>query len=301
MEYTKITTQGFSYAHDSTTTNNFDKDGYWGNILKTNVAYNINSKLTINARCLYSSYKTLSDADDFIDDKYLYYKNRIVTTGAGFDYKSNKWLIVGNYQYANNLRGYYFSSTNHENYGGTLHSADILVTNKLTQHFTLLLGVNYKFGHLKYYSFDSAAGTNFIPYANTHQYSLYGYLSYKTNEGYLKALNLADKTQMHTWFKHNFTEWGDVWGELFENAETPFMPIPIYCMPLDQTWQALPNVTLLGDAAHLMPPFAGEGVNMSMLDALELTESLTAGKYGYLHEAISFYEINMTIFVFIQV
>jgi len=197
MGYTKITTQGFSYAHDSTATNNFDKDDYWGNILKTNVAYNINSKLTINARCLYSSYKTLSDADDFIDDKYLYYNNRIVTTGAGFDYKSNKWLIVGNYQYANNLRGYYFSSTNHEHYGGTLHTADIFVTNKLTQHFTLLLGVNYKFGHLKYYSFDSAAGTNFIPYANTHQYSLYGYLSYKTKDSCL-VLNAGGRTIKHS-------------------------------------------------------------------------------------------------------
>jgi 2-polyprenyl-6-methoxyphenol hydroxylase-like FAD-dependent oxidoreductase len=50
---------------------------------------------------------------------------------------------------------------------------------------------------------------------------------------------------------------------------------------------------MLGDAAHVMPPFAGEGANMAMLDALELSECLTDDKYNTLQEAISFYEINM--------
>ncbi|MET0945234.1 MAG: FAD-dependent monooxygenase, partial [Flavobacterium sp.] len=62
---------------------------------------------------------------------------------------------------------------------------------------------------------------------------------------------------------------------------------------LDQTWEALPNVTIIGDAAHVMPPFAGEGANMAMLDALELSECLTSDKYKSIQEAISFYESNM--------
>jgi 2-polyprenyl-6-methoxyphenol hydroxylase-like FAD-dependent oxidoreductase len=64
-------------------------------------------------------------------------------------------------------------------------------------------------------------------------------------------------------------------------------------MPLDQTWEPLPNLTMLGDAAHVMPPFAGEGVNMAMLDALELTECLTSGKYNTTLEAIAAFESNM--------
>jgi len=123
--------------------------------------------------------------------------------------------------------------------------------------------------------------------------SLAFYLSYKVEESRLKNLDLADKTQMLEWFKKDFDEWSNVWHELFENAETPFMPIPIYCMPLNQTWDALPNLTMLGDAAHLMPPFAGEGVNMAMLDALELSECLYNEKFNDVQTAIASYENQM--------
>ncbi len=121
------------------------------------------------------------------------------------------------------------------------------------------------------------------------------YASFKADENWLtnNGLDYSDRTQLLTWFKKQYSEWSGNWYELFENAATPFIPRPIYCMPLDQTWQALPNITMLGDAAHVMPPFAGEGANMAMLDALELSECLTSDKFKTLLEAISFYEISM--------
>jgi 2-polyprenyl-6-methoxyphenol hydroxylase-like FAD-dependent oxidoreductase len=64
-------------------------------------------------------------------------------------------------------------------------------------------------------------------------------------------------------------------------------------MPLDQTWEALPNLTMLGDAAHLMPPFAGEGVNMAMLDALELSGCLQSEDFSDTQSAIAAYEQQM--------
>jgi 2-polyprenyl-6-methoxyphenol hydroxylase-like FAD-dependent oxidoreductase len=121
------------------------------------------------------------------------------------------------------------------------------------------------------------------------------YASFKADENWTKTngLDYADKAQMLEWFKTEYPEWSTVWYELFENVSAPFIPRPIYCIPLDQTWESLPNLTMIGDAAHVMPPFAGEGANMAMLDALELSEYLTSEQYKTVQEAISNYEIIM--------
>ena len=121
------------------------------------------------------------------------------------------------------------------------------------------------------------------------------YASFKTDENWIAAsgLDFNDKNQILNWFKKEYPEWSHNWYELFENTAVPFIPRPIYCMPLDQTWEAFPNLTIIGDAAHVMPPFAGEGANMAMLDALELSECLTSNQYNTIQKAIAAYEINM--------
>lgn len=121
------------------------------------------------------------------------------------------------------------------------------------------------------------------------------YASFRTNENWAaeSGLDFSDQKEMLKWFKKEYAEWGSIWYELFENASGPFIPRPIYSMPLDQSWETKPNLTLLGDAAHVMPPFAGEGANMAMLDALELSECLTSDRFTTLKEAIRHYEIQM--------
>ncbi|HTI10043.1 MAG TPA: NAD(P)/FAD-dependent oxidoreductase [Puia sp.] len=125
--------------------------------------------------------------------------------------------------------------------------------------------------------------------------SLVFYTCCKTDESWNRGIGIdfSDKAQVLDWFKAEFAGWDHLFQELLENVTTPFVPRPLYCMPLDQTWQPLKNLTMLGDAAHLMPPFAGEGVNMAMLDALELSKCLTSEDYPGIQEAIAAYEASM--------
>ncbi|MBC7799084.1 MAG: FAD-dependent monooxygenase, partial [Gemmatimonadaceae bacterium] len=59
------------------------------------------------------------------------------------------------------------------------------------------------------------------------------------------------------------------------------------------TWTPQPGLTMLGDASHVMPPYTGKGVNLAMLDALELADALTADRAGDVTGAVTAFEAGM--------
>ncbi|OUL62081.1 NAD(P)/FAD-dependent oxidoreductase [Flavobacterium sp. AJR] len=121
------------------------------------------------------------------------------------------------------------------------------------------------------------------------------YTGCKVDEFWVRdsSIDFSNKDEVYQWFKKEFGSWDPVWQELFESDEMSIIPRPQYHFPLDQQWDALPNLTMLGDAAHRMPPYAGEGVNMAMQDAFELAEVLSGNNFPNIQEAIATYEKQM--------
>ncbi|NUT49223.1 MAG: FAD-dependent monooxygenase [Saccharothrix sp.] len=62
---------------------------------------------------------------------------------------------------------------------------------------------------------------------------------------------------------------------LIAACDDTVVPRSLYALPVGLTWPSRPDVTVVGDAAHLMPP-VGEGANMALLDGALLGLALAA-------------------------
>lgn len=76
---------------------------------------------------------------------------------------------------------------------------------------------------------------------------------------------------------HDLGGWAEPLRKMIEVADDDgLVARSIYELPQGHRWQSRPGVTLIGDAAHLATPFAGEGVNIAMEDALLLSRAIIA-------------------------
>jgi 2-polyprenyl-6-methoxyphenol hydroxylase-like FAD-dependent oxidoreductase len=62
--------------------------------------------------------------------------------------------------------------------------------------------------------------------------------------------------------------------DLFRASSDDFSIRPVFALPVGHSWVHRPGLSLIGDAAHVMSPFGGDGVNNAMLDAAELAHVL---------------------------
>jgi 2-polyprenyl-6-methoxyphenol hydroxylase-like FAD-dependent oxidoreductase len=69
--------------------------------------------------------------------------------------------------------------------------------------------------------------------------------------------------------------WDPRFTALIAACDDVVVPRSLATLPIGLTWPSKPDVTLIGDAAHLMPP-VGEGANMALLDGALLGLALAA-------------------------
>jgi 2-polyprenyl-6-methoxyphenol hydroxylase-like FAD-dependent oxidoreductase len=82
----------------------------------------------------------------------------------------------------------------------------------------------------------------------------------------------ADKAELGRLLRMNQTEWPDIVQSAMENVSEERINVwPFYVIPRLSTWSSpSKRIVILGDAAHAIPPTAGQGVNQAFEDVYTL-------------------------------
>ena len=120
---------------------------------------------------------------------------------------------------------------------------------------------------------------------------LHTYVELNRPAEWVAGIDFTDPAAATARVAAEFAGWAPALTALITDGETAPVPRMIYTLPDRHRWDRVPGVTLLGDAAHLMPP-SGDGANLAMLDGAELGLAIAA-RPDEIEAALAAYEETM--------
>jgi len=107
------------------------------------------------------------------------------------------------------------------------------------------------------------------------------------------GFTLDDKQAVLAAIGEAYSDWSPDLMAMLTQVQDNFHMWPNSVMPPDYRWETQPGLIMLGDASHVMPPYTGKGVNLAMLDALELADALTNAPDGDVTASVTAFEARM--------
>ncbi|ATE54352.1 FAD-dependent oxidoreductase [Actinosynnema pretiosum] len=104
---------------------------------------------------------------------------------------------------------------------------------------------------------------------------LHTYVELLRDAEWFAAVDFGDRAAATARIAAEFADWAPELTALITDGDTPPVARMIHALPDEHRWERVPGVTLIGDAAHLMPP-SGEGANLAMFDGSELGKAIAA-------------------------
>ena len=105
--------------------------------------------------------------------------------------------------------------------------------------------------------------------------TLHAYIALTKPQAWIGGIDFANPQAAKARVAAEFDGWAPELTALITDGETDLVPRTIHALPAGHRWERVPGVTLLGDAAHLMPP-SGEGANLAMYDGAQLGKTIAA-------------------------